>query len=107
MIAEYAVGDRLEVTIQKIVPQGLGLAFAENLTVFVPLSVPGDRVAVRLFQVKGKTAFAEIEKILESSPLRITPPCPYFGSCGGCDFQQMDYDTQLAAKLDIIRDGRW
>ncbi|MEO7674943.1 MAG: class I SAM-dependent RNA methyltransferase [Pyrinomonadaceae bacterium] len=105
MKSEYKIGDRLEVTIQKIVPQGLGLAFAENLTVFVPLSAPGDKLSVRIYQLKGKTAFAEIESVIEASPVRIEPPCPYFGKCGGCDFQQMAYDAQLAAKLDMIRDS--
>lgn len=105
MKSAYKIGDRLEVTIQKIVPQGLGLAFAENLTVFVPLSATGDKLAVKIFQLKGKTAFAEIESIIEPSPVRIEPPCPYFGKCGGCDFQQMNYDAQLLAKLDIIRDS--
>ena len=105
MNSEYKIGDRLEVTIQKIVPQGLGLAFAENLTVFVPLSAAGDKLSVKIFQLKGKTAFAEIESVIEPSPVRIEAPCPYFGKCGGCDFQQMNYDAQLSAKLDMIRDS--
>lgn len=105
MKIEYKIGDEIEVTIQKIVPQGLGLAFAENLTVFVPLSAAGDKLRVRLHQIKGKTAFAEIEEIIEPSTERIEPPCPYFGKCGGCDFQQMNYESQLAAKIGIIQDS--
>ena len=105
MKSEYKIGDRLEVTIEKIVPQGHGLAFAENLTVFVPLSAAGDKLFVKIFQLKGKTAFAEIESVIEPSPVRIEPPCSYFGKCGGCDFQQMHYDDQLSAKLDMIRDS--
>lgn len=100
----YSVGDVLEVDVQKIVPGGSGLAFAENLTVFVPLSAPGDRVRVRIHQLKGKTAFTEIEEIVDASPLRIDPPCPYFGACGGCNFQQLGYRSQLEAKAAIIRD---
>jgi len=102
---DYKIGDQLDVEIQKIVPKGLGLAFAEKLTVFVPLSAAGDKVRVRLNQLKGKIAFAEIEEILVPSPQRIEPPCQYFGRCGGCDFQQMNYDEQLAAKLAIIQDS--
>ena len=97
-------GDILEVSIERIIPKGLGLAHADGLTVFVPLSAPGDRVRVRLGRVKGTIANAEIVEILEESPKRITPPCPYFGRCGGCDFQQMNYEAQLAAKVGIIRD---
>ncbi len=98
------LGEILDVTVEKIVPNGYGLAFAENLTVFVPLSVAGDRLRVRIYQTKNKIAFAEIVEILEPSDLRIEPPCEYFGRCGGCDFQQMNYENQLAAKVAIIKD---
>ncbi len=101
----YKTGDRLEVRVEKIVPKGFGLAFAEGLTVFVPLSAPGDKVRVRLDEVKGRTAFAEIEAIVEPSPERTAPPCKYFGTCGGCDFQQFPYERQLSAKVEIIQDS--
>jgi 23S rRNA (uracil1939-C5)-methyltransferase len=97
--------ETFEVTIQKIVPGGHGLAFAEGLTIFVALSAAGDRLRVRLREKKGKIAFAEIVEILEPAPERQTPPCPYFGRCGGCDFQQMNYAAQLAAKVGILRDA--
>src|SRR6476660_9717815 len=100
----YSVGDELEVRVEKIVPRGLGLAFAEKLTVFVPLAAPGDRVRVRIHDLKKRTAFGEIVEVLEPSHVRQTPPCPYFGTCGGCDFQQMTYEAQLAAKVGIVRD---
>jgi 23S rRNA (uracil1939-C5)-methyltransferase len=100
----YSVGDELVVRIEKIVPRGLGLAFAEKLTVFVPLAAPGDRVRVRIHELKKRTAFAEIVEVMDPSPVRSTPPCPYFGICGGCDFQQMTYEAQLAAKVGIVRD---
>lgn len=104
MSRKYKNGEILEISIEKIVPNGFGLAFAENLTVFVPLSVAGDRLRVKIYQVKGKTAFAEIAEILESSPERREPPCVYFGKCGGCNFQQMPYAAQLEAKIGILRD---
>jgi len=94
----------IDVTIEKIVPNGFGLAFAENLTVFVPLSARGDQLRVRVNQLKGKTAFAEIVEILKSSSDRIEPRCPYFGQCGGCNFQQMTYAAQLEAKVGIVQD---
>ncbi|MBK7931897.1 MAG: class I SAM-dependent RNA methyltransferase [Acidobacteria bacterium] len=100
----YAAGDILELKIEKIVPRGLGLAFVEGLTVFVPLSVAGDIVRAEIKHIKKRIAFASIVDIIEQSGNRIVPPCPHFGVCGGCDFQQMNYETQLRAKLDIIRD---
>ena len=94
----------MEVTIERILPGGLGLAHADGQTVMVALAAPGDRLRVRIERVKGSVTFASIEEIIEPSPDRIEPPCPYFGRCGSCDFQQMNYEAQLAAKKEIVRD---
>jgi 23S rRNA (uracil1939-C5)-methyltransferase len=98
------VGDRLTVEITKIVPRGLGLAFTEGSTVFVPLAAAGDKLSVDVREVKGNTVFAEIVEVITPSEDRIVPPCPYFGRCGGCDFQQMSYPAQVNAKLEMLRD---
>ena len=94
----------MEVTIERILPGGLGLAHADGKTLMVALAAPGDRVRVRVDRVKGNVGFASIIEVLEPSPARIAPPCPYFGSCGGCDFQQLTYEAQLSAKVEIIKD---
>src|SRR5215207_7467406 len=92
------------VDVERILPGGMGLAHADGKTVFVSLAAPGDRVRVRIDREQGNVLFASIEEIIAPSPLRIEPPCPYFGRCGGCDFQQLTYEAQLAAKSEIIRD---
>lgn len=92
------------VKIERIVPNGYGLAFADGLTLFVSLAAKGDTVRVRIREKKGKLGFAEIIEIIEPSADRVTPECQYFGICGGCDFQQMSYQTQLDSKVGIIRD---
>lgn len=94
----------LTVKIEKIVPNGYGLGFAEKLTVFVALTAVGDVLRVRVREKKGKVAFAEIVEIIEPSPDRTIPECQYFGRCGGCDFQQLNYPAQLAAKSAIVKD---
>lgn len=94
----------LEVEIERLLPGGVGLAHAEELTLFVSLAAPGDVVRVAIDRIQGKIGFASIVEILKPSPLRIEPPCPYFGRCGGCDFQQITYESQLDAKVEIIRD---
>lgn len=104
MSKSYKPGKVLDVTIEKIVPNGYGLGFAEGLTIFVSLAAIGDVARVRLDLVKGKIAFAEIVEIVKPSRERTGPPCIYFGTCGGCDFQQMNYRAQLEAKVGIIRD---
>jgi 23S rRNA (uracil1939-C5)-methyltransferase len=97
-------GAELEVRIERILPGGLGLAHAEGQTLLVALSAPGDLVRVGVDSVRGRLAFASVAEVLEPSPARVEPPCPYFGRCGGCDFQQLSYEAQLAAKAEIIRD---
>jgi 23S rRNA (uracil1939-C5)-methyltransferase len=95
---------QLTVRIERILPGGFGLAHAEGRTVLVGLAAPQDILRVRVESTRGKVSFASIVEVIEPSPLRIEPPCPYFGRCGGCDFQQLDYSAQLEAKVEIIRD---
>lgn len=104
MSKELSVGERLEVRIEKIVPRGFGLGFAGRTPIFVSLAAAGDLVRVAVSRVKGSAVFAEIEQVLEPSPDRIEPPCEYFGTCGGCDLQQLNYVAQLEAKRAIIAD---
>src|SRR5262247_2409258 len=94
----------LIVDIERILPGGVGFAHAEGKTIFVNLAAPGDQLRVTIDREQGKVQFASIKEILKPSPLRVEPPCPYFGRCGGCDFQQLNYEAQLAAKAEIIRD---
>ena len=98
------VQETFEVKIERLLPGGVGLAHAEGRTLFVSLAAPDDTVRVRIDRVSGKIAFASIVKVIEPSPVRTEPPCPYFGLCGGCDFQQLSYEAQLDAKKEIIRD---
>ena len=90
--------------IERILPGGMGLAHAAGKTLLVGLAAPGDLVRVRIESVRGRVAFASIVEVMEPSLVRVEPPCPYFGRCGGCDFQQMDYSAQLESKVEIIRD---
>jgi 23S rRNA (uracil1939-C5)-methyltransferase len=91
--------------IQRIVPGGRGIGFHQGQAVFAPLSVPGDRLEVlRWTDRKGYLEVLE-SRLTLASPERVSPPCRYFGLCGGCDFQQMSASQQLAAKQDILLDA--
>jgi len=98
------MSEDLLVDIERILPGGVGLAHAGGKTVFVALAAPGDRLRVAIDREQGKVLFASIKEIVSQSPVRVEPPCPYFGRCGGCDFQQLTYPAQLEAKAEIIRD---
>jgi 23S rRNA (uracil1939-C5)-methyltransferase len=82
----------------------MGLAHAEGRTIFVALAAPGDQLRVRIDRQRGRLAFASVVEILKPSSVRVDPPCPYFGHCGGCDFQQLKYEAQLDAKKEIVLD---
>src|SRR5438132_1806585 len=94
----------VEVTIERIFPGGVGLAHADGRNVLVTLTAPGDRLRIKTERTKGNVDFASIQEVLEPSPVRVEPPCPYFGRCGGCDFQQLNYQAQLDAKVEMVRD---
>lgn len=95
----------IEITIDRIVGDGKGIGFHEGQTVFIPETVPGDRVKAKVRSHRGKVIQAEIMEILEPSPQRAEAPCPYFAVCGGCDFQQFSYADQLATKVTMIQDS--
>ena len=72
--------------------------------VFVPFGLPGERVRVRLTTEKKNFARGEIVEILEASKDRIQPRCRHFSECGGCHYQNLPYENQLAAKTEILID---
>ncbi len=94
----------MEIRIERILPGGVGLAHAAGKTLLVSLAAPGDHLRVQVEREQGNVLFASVVEVLTPSPVRVEPPCPYFGRCGGCDFQQLTYEAQLAAKADIIAD---
>ena len=76
----------------------------DGRAVFVPMALPGETVNIRLIEERRNHARAELLEVLEPSPERITPRCAHFGLCGGCHYQHMPYEAQLAAKTAILRD---
>jgi 23S rRNA (uracil1939-C5)-methyltransferase len=94
----------MDVTIEKLIYGGEGLAHRDGATVFVPFVLPRERVEVVPVEQKKKFVRGRVERILESSAERIAPRCPHFGVCGGCDYQHIPYDAQLRYKSDILRE---
>jgi len=94
----------MEITIEKLVYGGEGLAHHEGSAVFVPFVLPAERIAAAAVEQKKKFIRARVERLLEPSPDRAEPRCPYFGTCGGCDYQHIPYEAQLAYKTGILRE---
>lgn len=81
-----------------------GVARLDSQVFFVQKSVPGDKVQARVSEIKKNFSRAEVVQVLEASPQRITPPCPYQSECGGCNWQQMSYNEQLLQKQLIVQE---
>lgn len=101
----YAVGDRLQVTIEQIVPGGSGLARGPHGVVLVELCAPGDLLEIEIESLRRGTARGRIVEVIEPGAGRVDPPCRWYGTCGGCDFQHLAYDAQLDAKEAILSDA--
>jgi 23S rRNA (uracil1939-C5)-methyltransferase len=95
---------KIDVTIEKLVYGGEGLAHQEGATVFVPFVLPSERVTVEPAEQKKKFVRARLDCVLEPSAERVIAACPHFGVCGGCDYQHIPYDAQLRYKTEILRE---
>lgn len=76
----------------------------QSRTIFVPFGLPGETVKLALTEEKNGFARGELVSVLRPSPHRVEPRCRYFGTCGGCHFQHVDYAYQLELKTDVVRD---
>ncbi|MGH8094773.1 MAG: class I SAM-dependent RNA methyltransferase [Chthoniobacterales bacterium] len=93
----------VELLIQDIAFGGKGVGRSEGKAVFVPFTIEGERVAARIVREKKSFAEAKLVRVLEASPDRAAPPCPYFGRCGGCSYQHMRYEHQLQVKAHQVK----
>jgi len=84
-------------------PYGIGRR--DRQVIMVPLTAPGDEVRVRITEEKANYALGELLHLVKPSPFRQDPPCPYFGVCGGCPWQHIGYEAQLAAKEKSVADA--
>ena len=98
-------GQLIELDITGIAFGGRGLARVNGMAVFVDQAVPGDRVLARIVKKKRNYAEARVMELKTPSEDRIDPPCQYSGFCGGCKWQFLKYDVQLAYKHQHVREA--
>ncbi|MGI6168460.1 MAG: 23S rRNA (uracil(1939)-C(5))-methyltransferase RlmD [Christensenellales bacterium] len=104
MRAPVAKNEQIELDILDLGSAGEGVGRYEGYALFVPGALAGERVRVRVVKAGKSFGFGRLEEILRSSPQRTSPPCPYFGRCGGCALQHLSYDGQLAYKRKLVAD---
>ena len=85
--------------------EGLGIARIDGQVVFVHGAVRGETCDVLVMKVPKNAAFGKIAALVEPSPARRQPDCPYYGRCGGCDFRHMSYEEELWAKRARVQDA--
>lgn len=100
--AQWQQGNVVEVAIADLSDSGDGVGRWGRRVVFVPDTVPGDRVAVRLVRVKPQYAYGKLQQILSPSSHRVRPGCIVADKCGGCQWQPIDYEYQLAVKRQQV-----
>lgn len=83
---------------------GKGVARDQGKAIFVPFTIDGERVSAKIIREKKQFAEAEVVDLKHSSTHRVEAPCPYFGRCGGCVYQHIDYAHQLEIKARQVRD---
>jgi tRNA/tmRNA/rRNA uracil-C5-methylase (TrmA/RlmC/RlmD family) len=97
-------GTKLTLKIDDIAFGGEGVGRVGEFVVFVPFVAVGETVEAEVIEVKKRFARAKLLKVTQASPERVTPQCQYFGGCGGCQYQHLDYATQLTLKHKQILD---
>jgi 23S rRNA (uracil1939-C5)-methyltransferase len=96
------VADELHLDLESMAFGGEAIGRADGQVIFVPFAIPGE--AVRVVQEKAKKGYSRTRllEVLRSSPERVSPPCTYFGTCGGCQWQHVTYEAQLRFKREVV-----
>ena len=92
----------MTVEVEKLIYGGDGLSRVDGEVVLTPFVLPGESVEIQREPNRSGAARGQLVNVLRASEARVTPPCPYFGRCGGCQYQHAAYEEQLAAKRAIL-----
>ena len=100
---QVTTNQTLQIKIKRLGINGEGIGYYKRLIIFVPRTLPGEDVQVRVTKASPKFAEAELIKIIKVSPDRIEPPCEFYDRCGGCQLQHLAYNKQLDFKKDLLK----
>ena len=102
MQQQVRIGDLILLSIKRMGINGEGIGYYHRQAVFVDGAIAGEECEVEITKVLDGYAYGEITKIKKASPNRCAPRCPYFGKCGGCQLQHIDYNEQLVQKREMV-----
>src|ERR671923_57683 len=92
------------ITLTGVAHGGEAVGRVGDLVAFVSLGLPGERVAFEVLERRPRYVRGRTVEVLEAAPARVTPPCPIFGTCGGCHWQHASYQAQLELKTAVLRE---
>src|SRR3989440_6417678 len=105
MAAPVTKDQEVDLHVDSLAYGGNGVARTDGFVVFVRRGLPGDTVRARVTKVKRSHAEALALEVLEPGPQRVEAPCAHYPACGGCRFQDLAYESQLAQKQAQVRDA--
>tara|TARA_R100000027_G_scaffold48943_1_gene37534 strand:- start:12625 stop:13845 length:1221 start_codon:yes stop_codon:yes gene_type:complete len=94
----------LDLSVESLTNLGVGVARVDGWVIMVPFALPGEKVRARVFRNRPNFSEADLLEVIDPSPDRIDPLCPLFGTCGGCQYQQLSYPAQLEWKQTQVRE---
>ena len=97
--------DILTGKVQSFGSDGEGVVCAEGCVFFVPYALPGEEISFKVLKIKGNTGYGKIEKVIVPAKGRVQPKCPVFYTCGGCQLQHADYETQREFKREKVKNA--
>lgn len=106
-LADPSAPDAPILEVESLDHEGRGVGHANGKVIFVEGALTGERVSYASRRKKASYEIAEIGRILSSSPARVVPRCPHFGTCGGCSMQHLETTSQVAVKQRILEDNLW
>ena len=97
--------DIVEIEITALSSECSGIGKKDGMVIFVPFSAIGDKLEVKILKVNKTYCYGKIERIITPSPDRVTPDCPVYTRCGGCSLRHINYEAQLRAKEQFVKDA--
>ncbi|EAF7115443.1 class I SAM-dependent RNA methyltransferase, partial [Listeria monocytogenes] len=94
----------IELTIEDLTHDGSGVGKIDGYPLFIPNTLPGEKVTAKIIKLNKNYGFARMETIESVSADRVEPPCAVYSKCGGCSLQHLSYDGQLEFKRNQVEE---
>jgi 23S rRNA (uracil1939-C5)-methyltransferase len=94
----------VQANIESMAFKGYGVARVDGKVLFIPYSVIGDKAWIKMTEKKKNYSIGKLSQLIEPSPWRVNPPCPFFGQCGGCHWQHINDSIQINLKKEILKE---